>query len=108
MFILMGKQGRSKRGKISQRDAMSKVLLNKLSPRSLPLFNDFWGGDFILIERKQQQQKIKMLVIEKRLSTEVKNVGFATRLPRFKYSLCYVLDIQLVCSCLYLPLCLSA
>lgn len=41
-----------------------------------------WGGGFILIE------KIKVLVTEKWLSTEVKNTGFAIRLPRLEHSLC--------------------
>lgn len=50
-----------------------------------------WGGDFILIE------KLKMLVIEKWLSMEGKTISFATRLPRFKFSLCHVCVAQLVC-----------
>ena len=41
-------------------------------------------GDFVLIE------KMKVLVVEKWLGMEVTNTGFATRLPRFKFSLCHV------------------
>lgn len=83
MFIVMGTQGRREERR-SQRERTIQVLLNKVPHGLCHFLMALCGGDFVLIE------KIKVLVVEKWLGMEVKNTGFATRLPRFKFSLCHV------------------
>lgn len=72
------------RGEIVLKGETGWVLLNKIPPDLCHSLTALWGGDFILLK------KIEIFVVEKWLSMDVMNTRFATRHPRFRFSLCHI------------------
>lgn len=64
-----GEAGKEREGKKSQRNAMGRVLLSKLSPQSLSLFNDLLGTWFhfktiSLLLRRDSVWKLRICVLQ--------------------------------------------